>query len=264
MQVQELHIYPLKSARGQKLTEMSITHQGPVGDREWMLIDENGNFLSQREVPKLASIEAFYEATGLTLGLGKMFFKISAKNSLPRKVPVQIWNDSVEAALEPDLYSQGISQYLGANCRLVRYMPDSGRRVRSVDEESWKPEVRFADGRPLLLTNTKSLEDLNARLKEAVPMNRFRPNLVISGAAPYEEDQWQRLRIGEVVFSQPKKSIRCSIINIDQQTGEMKGPEPLKTLASYRCEERGVLFGVLWIPENPGVIRPGDGVEVLN
>ncbi|WP_253715985.1 MOSC domain-containing protein [Bdellovibrio bacteriovorus] len=263
MKVQELHIYPIKSARGQKVKNFEMTEQGPVGDRQWMLIDDKGSFLSQRGFPKMATIETFYEPEALTVGLGKMFFKISTKNNFQRKATVQVWNDSFEAALEPDLYSQGIAQYLGTSCRLVRYAPYSQRRVRSNDEGNWSPEVRFADGRPLLLTSQKSLEDLNSRLSVPVPMNRFRPNIVVDGAKAYEEDQWKKIKIGSVILSQPKASIRCVIINIDQTTGESRGPDPLKTLASYRRIERGVSFGVLWIPENTGIISENDAVEVL-
>lgn len=263
MKVEELHIYPIKSARGQKVPQFEMTQEGPAGDREWMLIDDEGKFLSQRSFPKMATIETFYEPSALTVGLGKMFFKISTKNSFQRKVPVRVWNDSFEAALEPDLYSQGIAQYLGTSCRLARYAPYSQRHVGKVLSEDWNPEVRFADGRPLLLTNTKSLEDLNSKLGTPVPMNRFRPNVVISGKQAFEEDQWKKIRIGDVTFSQPKGSARCNVINIDQQTGMPSGPDPLKTLSTFRKMDRGVFFGVLWIPENTGVIREGDSVQVL-
>ncbi len=263
MKVQELHIYPIKSARGQKVASFEMTPQGPAGDREWMLIDDNGKFLSQRTVPKMATIETFFEPSALTVGLGKMFFKISTKNSFSRKVQVNVWNDSFEAALEPDLYSQGIAQYLGVSCRLARYAPFSNRSVGVQNAEGWNPEVRFADGRPLLLTNTKSLEDLNSKLVNPVTMNRFRPNIVIEGPAAFEEDKWKKIRVGDVIFSQPKGSARCNVINIDQLTGAPQGPEPLKTLSTYRRVDRGVFFGVLWIPENTGVIRENDSVEVL-
>jgi uncharacterized protein YcbX len=263
MKVEELYIYPIKSCRGQKVANFEMTKEGPQGDRQWMLVDETGKFLSQRSVPKMASIETFFEPSALTVGLGKMFFKISTNNSFQRKLTVQVWNDAFEAALEPDLYSQGIAQFLGVPCRLVRYAPFSQRRVRSVDENTWQPEVRFSDGRPLLLTSRKSLEDLNSKLSSPVPMNRFRPNIVVDGEAPYGEDTWKKIRVGTVIFSQPKRSSRCNIINIDQHSGEVLGPDPLKTLATYRREDRSVYFGVLWIPENTGSIKAGDGVEVL-
>ncbi|WP_374030109.1 MOSC domain-containing protein [Bdellovibrio bacteriovorus] len=261
MQVEELYIYPLKSARAQNIKEMKITSEGPEGDRQWMLVDENGKFISQRTVPRLATVDVFYEQDTLSLGLQKMFFKVP-KNSFQRKVKVQVWNDTFEAALEPDLFSQALSQHLGVNARLVRYAPYSQRRVRSTTME-WKPEVRFADGRPLQLVNLKSLEELNSRLTQPIGVDRFRTNILYSGVNAYEEEQWKRIRIGEVVFSLPKKCARCTIITINQETGVPSGPDPLKTLATYRREDKDIFFGTLWIPENEGVIRKGDTVEVL-
>lgn len=262
MQITELNIYPIKSARAQSLPQMKITSQGPEGDREWMLIDENGKFLSQRTLPKMATIEVFHEAASLTVGIQKMFFKIGKNNSFSRKVKVQVWSDTFEAALEPDLYSQALSQYLGVNCRLVRYAPYSQRRVLSRAME-WKPEVRFSDSRPILLINAKSLEDLNAKLAAPVPMNRFRPNIVIESDEAFVEESWKRIKIGDIILSQPKKSSRCGIVNIDQQSGVTQGAEPLKTLASYRKDHTGVYFGTLWTPENEGVLKVGDVLEVL-
>lgn len=263
MQVSELNIYPLKSARAQSLAEMKITHEGPEGDREWMLVDETGKFVSQRTLPKLATVNAVFDPSSLTLAFEKMFFKIGRKSSFSREVKVQVWNDSFTAALEPDLYSQALSQYLGVNVRLVRYAPFSQRRVLSTQKE-WKPEVRFADARPLLLVNTKSLEDLNSKLPSAIPMNRFRPNIVIQGNQAFEEDKWKRIKIGNVILSQPKLSARCNVIAIDQQTGVANGPEPLKTLATYRRDGAKVHFGTLWIPENEGTILMDSPVEVLS
>lgn len=262
MKIEQLCIYPLKSARAQKINQMTMTHEGPVGDRQWMLVDENGKFISQRTLPKLATVEVFYEDTALTVGFQKMFFKISTNNSFKRQVKVQVWNDTFDAALEPDLYSQALSQYLGVNCRLVRYAPYSQRRVLSTDK-TWKPEVRFADGRPVQLINLKSLEELNSRLAEPVGVDRFRGNIIYSGQVPFEEDKWKKIRVGDVVFSQPKRCSRCTITTIDQATGLSTGADPLKTLAGYRREGSSVFFGTLWIPENTGLIKLGDTLEVL-
>ncbi|MEK2645858.1 MOSC domain-containing protein [Bdellovibrio sp. BCCA] len=262
MKIEELYIYPIKSARSQSLKEMKITIEGPDGDRQWMLIDENGKFISQRTLPKLATVEVFHDEASLTIGFQKMFFKISKNSSFQRKVKVQVWNDTFEAALEADLYSQALSQYLGVNCRLVRYAPYSQRRVRSLSME-WKPEVRFADGRPLQILNLKSLEELNSRLPSPVGADRFRANIVYAGNVPYEEEQWKRIKVGEVIFSQPKKCSRCAITTIDQMTGVPSGPEPLKTLATYRREGKDIFFGTLWIPENIGMIKKGDQIEVI-
>ncbi len=260
--LQSLNIYAVKSCRGQILRTMEIQQDGPAGDRQWMLVDENGKFITQRECPKMATLETHWDPTGVTIGFNKQFFKITNSSVNKRTLKVQIWNEEVEASLEADLYSQAISQYLGLKCRLVRYTNLSHRPVKSVSE-SWKPEVRFADGRPLLLVNTASLADLNTRLSAPVGMDRFRPNIVVNGYEAFQEDSWKRIKIGSVVFSQPKKCARCVIINIDQETGLKTGAEPLKTLASYRNQEGRVNLGVLWIPENTGVIQASDSLEVL-
>jgi len=262
--IQELNIYPIKSCQGQSVKEMNITSEGPEGDRQWMLIDEHGTFLSQRTVPKMATVQVLVNDTGLSLGIGKQFFVVPKINSFKRGVRVKVWDDEFDAVLEPDLFSQGLSQYLGVNCRLVRYAPFSKRLVPTKLEGDWKPEVRFADGRPLLLVNTKSLADLNSRLPGPVGLERFRANIVYEGQEAFEEESWNRIRIGDVIFSQPKKCSRCKIITIDQKTGLSEGPEPLKTLSSYRRDGNKVNFGVLWIPENAGKISRSSTVEVLS
>jgi uncharacterized protein YcbX len=260
--LESLHIYPIKSCRGFSVKEMTMLQDGPDGDRLWMLVDEAGQFISQRTHPKMATVQTHLDQLSLTIGYNNQFFKISRNNSLKRIVPVQIWNDKVDAALEPDLYSQAISQYLGVNCRLVKYAPTSQRRVRSLEKE-WKPEVRFADSRPLLIINAKSLEDLNSRMDDKISIERFRPNVVFNGTTAFEEEKWTRIKIGAVTFSQPKKCSRCAIINIDQATGVPAGPGPLKTLAGYRRDDKDINFGVLWIPENEGKFSLQDPLEIL-
>jgi uncharacterized protein YcbX len=127
----------------------------------------------------------------------------------------------------------------------------------------WRPEVRFADGRPLQILNLESLRELNSRLDTPIDVDRFRANIVYSGQKPFEEDDFSRIQIGNVVFSQPKKCSRCVMTTIDQTRGEVAGPEPLKTLAEYRREGSEIYFGSLWIPENEGVIQQGDSLKVL-
>jgi len=252
--ISELNIYPIKSCQGQSMKEFQVFKDGPEGDRQWMLIDENGDFITQRKYPKLATVQVLWNEQGLSLGLGKQFFVVPKTNSMQRKISATIWKDQVEVALEPDLFSQALSQYLGVNVRLVRCAPYTMR----------EPGVRFPDSLPLLLLNTQSLQELNSRLDSPVGMERFRGNIVFEGAAAYEEDTWSRIRIGEVTFSKPKKSARCTVITIDQKTGTNTGPEPLKTLAGYRRDGKDVQFGVLWIPENAGLVRLGDSLEIMN
>jgi uncharacterized protein YcbX len=248
----ELSIHPVKSAQAQAVKALVLTPEGAEGDRQWMLIDEQGEFMSQRKHPKMATIQVHLNESGLSLGLGKQFFVVPKTNSMKRLVPVKIWGQEVTAALEADLFSQAISHHLGVSCRLVRYVPASAR------------SGKFADSRPLLILNTKSLEELNGRLQKPVGLDRFRGNIVFAGESAFEEDAWTRIRIGEIVFSQPKKCSRCNIITIDQKTGMPEGPDPLKTLAGYRREGNKVNFGVLWIPENEGVVDLSRPLEVLS
>jgi uncharacterized protein YcbX len=214
-------------------------------------------------VPKLATIQTHLNEQGLSLGVGKQFFVVPKTSAMLRQTPINIWGTTFQAAVEADLFSQAISHHLGISCRLVRYAAYSQRKVPSLHPE-WKPEVRFADSLPVLLLNTRSLDELNGRLTLPVGIDRFRGNILFAGVAAFEEDAWTRIRVGEVIFSQPKKCSRCAMITIDQKTGELDGPEPLKTLASYRREDRKVNFGVLWIPENSGIIRLNDVLKVLS
>lgn len=261
MRVRSLHIYPVKSARGIAVKSLELDEQGPRGDREWMLVDEEGRFLSQRTLPKLAQVETVLDETHLTLAFGGGFFKISRGLSTPRPRKVQIWDHQIEAHEEPRLYSDALSQFLGLPCRLVRYLPKA--RPLSSLTEAFNPETRFTDRNPVQIANLQSLADLNLRLAEPVPMGRFRANIVFEGREAFEEDQWSRVKIGSVIFSQPKKCARCKIITLDEKTGENRGPEPLKTLSTYRREGSKVNFGVLWVHEGPGTVSIGDQVEIL-
>jgi len=262
--ISAIKIYPLKSAAGQELKKIHISSQGPDGDRRWMLIDAEGKFLSQRTLPKMATLQTHFNDQGLTVGFNNQFFRVPI-TAPKRFVSVQIWDDRVEAALEPDLYSQTLSQYLGVPCRLVRYTETSARKLPAT--ESWQagvqPEVRFADSRPLLLVNTASLDDLNGRLSQPIGIDRFRANLVFNGQEAFEEECWKKIRIGNVTFSQPKKCSRCPMINNDQVTGDSPSKEPLKVLSTYRRDGNKVIFGVLWIPENAGTIALQDPLEIL-
>lgn len=263
MKVHSLNIYPVKSCRGVAVKKLNFLADGPAGDREWMLVDEGGNFLSQRTLGRMAQIETVLDETHLTLAFGGGFFKVPRVYSTPRPRSVKIWNTECVAHEEPLLYSEAISQFLGVKCFLVRYTPETKRMMKPVGE--FAPETRFTDRGPIQLVNLKSLEDLNGRLPQEVPVGRFRANVIFKGKEAFEEENWKRIRIGPVTFSQPKKCGRCKVITLDERTGEATGPEPLKTLSGYRRDESNkVCFGVIWTPENLGVISIGDKVEILD
>lgn len=264
MHISELHVYPLKSARGIPLREMPLDERGPAGDRRWMLIDERGVMLSQRDLPRMTLI-------AVENGVGEL--ACTAPGMPPLRVPApapgvsrrlvaRLFDDDVDVELAGDPAHAWFAQFLGASCRLVRQPDDAFRQVNRI----YAPKgtgVSLADGFPLLLIGQGSIDDLNGRLETPVEMRRFRPNIVVEGSAPFEEDTWRKIRAGEVEFSLVKPCARCSIPTVDPETGEM-GREPMRTLATYRRRGNEVFFGWNIIPTAPGTLRAGDPVTVLS
>ncbi len=232
---------------------------GPAFDRQWMVVDDNGHFLSQRELPKMALIEPLLKDGQLIIRLpdGNQCEVISP-HILQERI-VTVWNSTFAAYDEGDEVALFLSDYLKQSCRLVKMPAAAPRAVNPKYALSAEDRVGFADGYPFLLISQASLDDLNQRLATPVPMNRFRPNLVISGCEPYDEDQWKSIQIGDVKFRVVKPCKRCVVITIEQSTA-VKGQEPLRTLAKYRRQDSAVMFGQNLIHENQGVISVGDEV----
>jgi uncharacterized protein YcbX len=257
----QLWRYPVKSLAGEPCTGLPIQARGPLWDRHWMLVAADGRFLTQRQLPAMALLRAVIDDTGLQLRSPDGDSIMVARDATGEPLQVQVWGDSV-AALAPDpLADAWLSQRLGQPCRLV-CQPDDG--VRPVDPHYGMPEdqVGFADGFPLLLISQASLDDLNHRLDCPVEMRRFRPNLVVAGCEPYEEDRWRRIRIGDLSFRVVKPCSRCPIPTIDPETGE-RGVEPLRTLMGYRRRDNKVYFGQNLIHDGCGELAEGMKVEVL-
>lgn len=255
-----IHVYPVKSLRGIALEESPVEPRGLRGDRRWMVTDAEYEFLTQREVPELALVEVRQFEDGLRIaGPGMESLTVARPDASRRNV--RIFKDVVPAVPAGGEADDWFSRYLGFTCHLV-YMDDTG--VRPVDPRyaSDGDIVSFADGFPLLLLSCASLDDLNSRLRDPLPMNRFRPNLVLSGAEPFEEDTWHRIRIGQVVMDVAKPCARCAITTVDQNTAE-RGDEPLRTLATFRKSDGKVYFGQNLIPRSRAVVRVGDEVEIL-
>ncbi len=260
----QINIYPVKSLGGFSLNAANVEPRGLQHDRRWMLVDRNGRFLTQRALPRMALVSAGLTPGGLVLsapGMEPLRLPFGPESSARRQT-VQVWRSVCEAAPVGEEADGWFGEFLGVPCRLV-YMPDETRRAVNPEYSAGEGIVSFADGYPLLLLGEASLSDLNSRLEQPVPMNRFRPNLVVSGASAYAEDGWTKIRIGGVMFHGVKPCDRCSLITVDQAMGEACGPEPLKTLASYRLQDQKVLFGQLLIPDGAGVVRVGDAVEAL-
>lgn len=262
MNVAEITVYPVKSAGGIAVQEWSVEPRGLAHDRRWMVVTPDGDFLTQREWPRMALMVPTLEASALRLDApGREPLRVPL---LPdgKRMTVRVWRSTCEAVSAGAEADAWLSAFLETPCRLV-YMPDETRRTVNPDYAFGEGIVSFADGYPLLLIGEASLADLNARLADPVPMNRFRPNLVIAGAAPYAEDDWAQVRVGEVLFHVAKPCARCAMTTVEQATGQMTGPEPLQTLAGYRREQGKVMFGQNLIPDRPGVVRVGDTVEVV-
>ncbi len=260
MRLHSIYIYPLKAARRVVLASARVEERGLRHDRRWMAVDADGRFLSQREVPSLALVRVGLESGDLVLEAPGMRAAVVRVPSLHAPtVPVKIWKDTVQASVAAPEAEAWMTSYLGRPCRMA-YMPD--RTFRRLDPDIASGIVSFADGYPLLLTTQASLQSLNSRMETPVEMTRFRPNVVIAGSRPYEEDNWRRIRVGGVRFRVVKPCDRCVVTTIDQDTGE-QGKEPLKTLGRYRKRGSGVYFGQNLVPESRGEVRLGDSVEVL-
>ncbi|MCB0282650.1 MAG: MOSC domain-containing protein [Calditrichae bacterium] len=261
--VAALNYYPVKSCAGISLTKAFASPRGFINDRIFMIVDEQGLFITQRDVPVLALIRPELNKTELTLDApGKTPCTIRIDET-GVTYPVQVWNDSCMAVDQGEKISAWISEFIGMKSRLV-IMHKSHQRI--VDQNyalSAADQVGFSDGFPFLIISTASLEDLNSRMEETLPMDRFRPNIVIEGCSPYQEDEIKQIKIGEVVLDIVKPCIRCVITTIDQKTLQ-KSKEPLATLATYRrSESGGVRFGQNAIHQNNGWMKTGDLVQII-
>jgi uncharacterized protein len=226
-----------------------------------MLVDREGTFLSQRKLPRMALIEPRPQGDGLRVTAPGMEPLVVAAPGGGRR-PVGIWKDRCDALDAGTEAARWFSGFLGVDCSLVRQADDEARLVDADFTGGVEnPHVSFVDGFPLLLTSTESLADLNRRMARTVPMDRFRPNVVVSGAPAWAEDRWRQVRIGSVAFAVVKPCARCAITTVDQATGE-KGSEPLRTLGTFRRGDGGVLFGQNLVHRARGTLEVGDPVVV--
>jgi uncharacterized protein YcbX len=274
----ELNLYPIKSCSGIALREATLTAAGlmseQIYDREWMVVDARGNFLTQREYPRMALITPRMKADTLELRApGMLRLEIPLDLPDPELAPtlmVQVWDDSVKAYDCDETTAAWFSSMLGIACRLVRFHPDAKRVANPKWTNGVDAPTLFSDGYPILLISEASLDDLNGKLKaqgrEALPMNRFRPNMVINGVHAFEEDYATSIRMGDVTLKPVKPCPRCPIPSIDQRSGQ-PGPDPLDILQTYRANPRldgAITFGmntVLLAGENQ-IVRVGQEMEV--
>ncbi len=265
--ITQLHIYPVKSLAGIAVQEALVTERGFQHDRRWLLINENNRFLTQREFGALALLQTEISPENLIIRhrtkpeLGLLQVPLHTNSS--ERLTVQIWDDFCAALAIDEATDAWLSQALESKIRLV-YLPDDSPRQVEPERVQMPMNVSFADAYPYLLVGENSLVDLNNRLAEPVPMNRFRPNIVFAGGAPYQEDTWSDLLISGVSFRGIKPCGRCIMTTTDQNTGQRHaGGDPLKTLATYRSQGNKVLFGMNLITLGTGIIKVGDELVVL-
>ncbi|WP_367389191.1 MOSC domain-containing protein [Lewinella sp. LCG006] len=264
MKIKELWVYPVKSLAGNAVASATLAARGFVDDRRWMLIDENGRFISQREHAHLARWHAHTEADDLLLeqlDTGQQLRISAARAEEGPLVQVQVWDDQFAARLVETLTQEELSTALGIPCRLV-YMPDDANRPLDPRYAQGEEYISFADGYPYLVANQASLDALSAEVGEELSMQRFRPNIVLEGAPAFEEDEWQALQMGGETFRLPKPCARCVVITIDPAT-MAKNPRIFATLAQMHSQEKKVLFGMNACWEGKGVGELVVGEEVV-
>lgn len=260
-----LHVYPVKSCAAWSPAEAELRPRGLAHDRRWLVVDAaNGRFLTGREVPALVRLHATPADGGLVLVAdGRAPLTVPLPEADAPRLAVTIWKDDVEAACADAVADAWLSEWLGRDVRLVRMDARASRTVGGAAAPG--VPVSFADALPLLAIGRAALDGLNARIGRALPMARFRPNLVIDGIEAHAEDRWHRVRIGEVELDAVKPCVRCVFTTIDPVTGERDADgEPLRTLKTYRRSERGITFGVNLVPRTLGTLRVGDAVQVLD
>lgn len=261
MQVHSLFFYPVKSLGGIRVDTLELDEFGPAGDRRWMIIDDQNRFVTQRRLPALARVSTAYSD-------GQVAINIPGEGEFPlqpgtERLEVQVWRDQVTALAGAEDAASALSRYCDMALRLV-YMPDDSFRRVDPERVAESRRVGFADGFPFLVVNDASLGELNTRLESPVDIRRFRPNIVVDGAAPWDEDGWRCLKIGDRRFDLAKPCSRCVMTTVDPETGvKDSGTQPLKMLASYRKTKDGVIFGQNAVHDGPGQVSVGDMVSVL-
>jgi uncharacterized protein YcbX len=262
--VHDLWIYPVKALRGYARPAADVATWGLDQDRRWMVVRPDGGFLTQRDLPAMARIAATAADGAVVLATeGAADLHVPIPPPVAERRQVTVWKDRVPALDAGPEAAAWLSAALGLACGLV-YLDDP--LARPVDPAYARPRDRtvFSDGFPVLLASTASLDALNAALPQPIAMSRFRPNIIVSGAAAWAEDRWRRVRIGEVVFRVAKPCARCVVTTLDQVTGERPDKtEPLRTLGRMRRTAEGVMFGQNLIPDGPGRIDVGDPVDIL-
>jgi uncharacterized protein len=263
--ISELYIYPVKSLGGIKVNSAELTDRGFKYDRRWMLVDDENRVLTQREHPQMALLRTSVTENGIYV-----YPKNNPSENIlipfsyfpDKKIVVNIWDDFCEAAIVSDKLNEWFSATLSVPCKLVHMPDDSFRKVDERYAVTKNEITSFSDAYPILIVSQESMNDLNSRLPDELPMTRFRPNMVVAGCEPYEEDTMRHFIINGIDFFGVKLCARCAIPTINQDTAE-KAKEPTRTLYTYRKRDNNVYFGQNVLYHGTGVIKVGDRLDVL-
>jgi uncharacterized protein len=262
--ISSLIYYPIKACRGFEVASARIERMGLQHDRRMMVVNPGGGFLTQREYPRLALVTPKLNEGTLELCAPQYDSMQVRIQTTGVPVSVDVWKSKgIQAVDQGEEAARWFSDWLGTEVRLVHIADGYQRKVSQEYAVNPDDHTGFADGYPILLASEEDLRDLNSRLETPIPMDRFRPNVVVKGCEPFAEDGWNRIRAGDVELAVVKPCARCEVTTIDKNTLETS-KEPLKTLGKYRKQKLGAIFGQNVIPLNEGTLHLGMNVEVLS
>ncbi len=260
LKLSDIFIYPVKSLAGFRLESCEVDQKGFKYDRHWMIIDQDNRFLSQREIPSMSQIQTRISQDELILSIANDSVTLPLEEIEQPTIDTTIWRDRCKAHPVSREIDQWLSDYLHRDCQLVC----QGLQKRPVDSAygTQNDQTTFSDGFPFLIISDASLTDLNEKMQQSLPMQRFRPNLVISDCDSFAEDYWRKIQIGAISFRLPKPCSRCSVTTIDLETGQ-QSKEPLSTLNKFRKWQQAVYFGQNAIHDQTGLLSIGDKVQII-
>lgn len=253
-----LLIYPVKSLGGIKLDQINATFEGFQYDRRWMIVDENGKFLTQREHPIMVKFKCKLTDSTVDVSYNNEQISIPFDKTLSRSCKVSVWDSELIAQEVDEDIDAWFSSHLGQKVRLVK-MTELSHRIKKFTKAPFESPVSFADGYPFLILGSQSLQNLNNILDEPVDYNRFRPNIIVQTQTEHEEDNWEEFTIGSARFKNIKPCARCIVTTINHNSAE-KGAEPLKTLSKYRQKDNKIYFGSNLMLLEEGLVSIHDSI----
>jgi uncharacterized protein YcbX len=256
--VKELYLYPIKSLAGIRVKSAKAEEMGFENDRRWMLIDDQNQFITQREYPNLSQFYPKINGDKISINHQDTTHEFFIDETLGEPLFSKVWDDETKVLEVNKVTSKWFSEALGFECKLVK-IANKGARKHSSSKLNTTLNVSLADGYPYLLIGSESLDFLNEKLLEKITIERFRPNIVIHSFIPHEEDSFGNFQIGNVKFKNAKPCARCVMINNNPNTAVVL-KEPLKTLSPYRTSNNNVFFGINIFCFNEGIITVGEAL----